>query len=84
MSNHNGGYHTGYESIKFYQAEMREARAQERLARQTRAAHPAGSPRSIATLLRRLGSGLWATGQQEANPGGTDPAACPKASVSHP
>ena len=84
MYNPSRDYHVGYESAKAYQAEMREARAQDRLAGQTRAARPAGAPRSIAALLRRLGSGLWAMGQRDANPGGADAPACPDASVSHP
>lgn len=65
MHNQSRTLHTGYESTKSYQAEMRDMRAQDRLARQVRAPRPAGSPRSLTALLRRLSNALWANGRRE-------------------
>lgn len=45
MSARNHGYHVGYELAKAHQAEMREARAQDRLAQQVRVTHPEKSAR---------------------------------------
>lgn len=84
MYNQSRDYHTGYESTKAYQIEMRDIRAQDRLARQVRAVRAAGSPRPITALLRRLGSRLWTTGRRQASLDGIDTVTHPDASIAHP
>ena len=57
MSSQHSGYHVGYEMTRGYQAEMRAVRAQDRAARQIRAAQPDDPNLHPITHLRR---GLWA------------------------
>jgi hypothetical protein len=57
MSSQDTGYHVGYETTKAYQTEMRAIRAQDRAARQIRAAQP---HRPNLRLIAHLRRGLWA------------------------
>jgi hypothetical protein len=46
------GYHVGYETTKAYQAELRSARMQDRLAVRALGGRQAGAPWRLAALLR--------------------------------